>query len=248
LVLEAYGMNPPGAKGEPQALRSPLAGGLPWYVGRALEARRGHAARSHRRGALVVLIALVPATLVACDTGDRHDKNEPSGNFRVAVVRAAFPAKQKLAKQSNLVITIRNTGGKAVPNLAVTVNGFETREIAPDLADPERPTFAVNGRPVRIGGLPESQEEVPAACVTAYVNTWACGKLAPGKQRTFKWTVTAVKAGPYRVTYSVAGGLDGKAKAVDANGTRPTGTFAGTISDAAPQVRIGADGKTVVGG
>jgi hypothetical protein len=40
--------------------------------------------------------------------------------------------------------------------------------------------------------------------------------------------------------------LNGKAKAVAAGGGAPTGTFAGTVSRAAPKVRIAADGKTVV--
>jgi len=41
------------------------------------------------------------------------------------------------------------------------------------------------------------------------VNTWACGHLKPGAIRTFKWGVTAVQAGPYKLSYRVAAGLDG---------------------------------------
>ena len=44
----------------------------------------------------------------------------------------------------------------------------------------------------------------------------------------------------------MAGGLNGKAKAVVAGGSVPEGSFAGTISDKANHTRIGADGKTVV--
>jgi hypothetical protein len=58
--------------------------------------------------------------------------------------------------------------------------------------------------------------------------------------------VTAVVAGPYELDYTVAAGLDGKAKAVDANGETPTGVFSGTVSDEAPQTKIAADGKTVI--
>jgi hypothetical protein len=210
-----------------------------------LGATRAHGRRSRRRRALAGLL-VVAGGLGACGGGERHDAGEPVGNFKVAVVKASFPNQQKLAKQSSLVITIRNTGSKAVPNLAVTVDGFATRQNTPGLADPERPTFAVDGRPAEVGGLPESQDEVPNACVTAYVDTWACGELAPGKERTFRWTVTAVKAGPYRITYALAGGLDGKAKAVDSAGQRPTGVFSGTISHKAPEVRVAGDGKTVV--
>jgi hypothetical protein len=48
------------------------------------------------------------------------------------------------------------------------------------------------------------------------------------------------------VAYRVAAGLNGKAKAVTAGGGAPTGTFSGTVSNAAPKVRVGGDGKTVV--
>jgi len=102
--------------------------------------------------------------------------------------------------------------------------------------------------PRSIGGFPESQEASPPGGGTAYVNTWALGKLAPGKERSFHWSVTAVKAGPFRVKYTVAAGLNGKAKAVDANGRRPVGSFAGTISDKAPITRVSDDGQTVVHG
>jgi hypothetical protein len=79
------------------------------------------------------------------------------------------------------------------------------------------------------------------------VNTWACGRLRRGDERTFVWKVTAVKAGPYKLSWRVAAGLNGKAKAVAAGGgAAPSGTFTGTVSDAAPKVRIADDGKTVV--
>ena len=56
-----------------------------------------------------------------------------------------------------------------------------------------------------------------------------------------------MKAGPYKITWRVAAGLNGKAKAVASGGAgAPTGTFTGTVSNAAPDVRIAADGKTVV--
>ena len=97
-----------------------------------------------------------------------------------------------------------------------------------------------------MGGFPEAREAAPEGCDTAYVNTWACGPLEPDDEKTLRWTVTAVAAGPYKVEYRVAGGLNGKAKAVVAGGGAPEGSFAGTISDKANHTRIGADGKTVV--
>jgi hypothetical protein len=184
----------------------------------------------------------------ACAGGDRQDKNEPKGNFQVDVLNATFPGKQKLAKKSELVIKVKNSGDKAIPNIALTVNGFDERKSNPDLADPNRPVFVINGVPKQIGGFPESKDASPPGCDTAYVNTWACGSLGVGKIRTFKWSVTAVRAGPYTISYAVAAGLNGKAKAVDANGAKPTGIFRGTISDTPPETRVADDGHTIVSG
>ena len=194
-----------------------------------------------------VLVCLL--AFAGCGGGERQDENEPEGNFPVEVVRASFPDHQKLAKSSDMIVTVRNAGDKTIPDIAVTVNGFDKRKKDPDLADPTRPVFAVNGVQVKIAGFPEAKDASPRGCDTAYVNTWACGPLKPNEQKTFRWTVTAVQAGDYRINWRVAAGLDGKAKAVAAGGgPAPRGQFAGTISDAAPDVRVADDGHTIVNG
>jgi hypothetical protein len=212
-----------------------MCGPFRWYVRPALRARG--------------LAALCLLAVAGCGGGERQDENEPEGNFPVEVVRASFPDHQKLAKSSNLVVTVRNAGDETIPNIAVTVNGFDKRKRDPDLADPSRPVFAVNGVQVQIAGFPEAKDAAPRGCDTAYVNTWACGSLKPNGQKTFRWTVTAVQAGDYRIDWRVAAGLDGKAKAVAAGGRpAPRGQFTGTISDAAPDVRVADDGHTIVSG
>jgi hypothetical protein len=187
-------------------------------------------------------------TLAACGSQARQDENEPKGDFKVEVTRATFPEQQKLAKKSNLEITVRNAGDKTIPDLAVTVSGFDTRVDNPDLADPNRPIFVVNGKPATIGGFPEAKEAAPGGGQTAFVNTWALGKVKAGDEKTFKWTVTAVKAGPFRIKYVVAAGLQGKAKAVAPGGGRPVGSFSGTVSNTPPQSRVAEDGHTVISG
>jgi hypothetical protein len=205
---------------------------------------RSRPSRLLRHGALVCLIAVA-----GCGGAQRQDENEPEGDFAVEVVDASFPKEQKLAQSSNLVITVRNAGDEDIPDVAITVTGLNFRATQPGLADPERPQFVVNGVPREIGGFPEAKDATPLGCDTAYVNTWACGRLKPGKERTFQWKVTAVKAGPYKVSWRVAAGLNGKAKAVAAGGgPSPSGSFTGTVSRAAPKVRIADDGKTVVSG
>ena len=164
-------------------------------------------------------------------------RTSPSGKFAVSA-DASFPSDQKLAKRSTLAITVRNDENrKAIPNVAVTVNGFDTRIRQQGVADPTRPVFVINGRPKSIGTFPETKEDGPVGGETAYVNTWALGRLGPGKTKTFKWNVTAVRAGPYKITYRVAAGLNGKARAVSVVGDNPVGgQFNGRISDAAAPV------------
>jgi hypothetical protein len=206
-----------------------------WYVRGALKARS--------------VAALCLLAVAGCGGGERQDENEPEGNFPVEVVRASFPEKQKLAKSSNMTVTVRNAGRETIPNIAMTVNGFDRRKNNPELADPSRPVFAINGVQVEIAGLPEAKDASPRGCDTAYVNTWACGPLRPNQEKTFRWSVTAVQAGEFKIDWRVAAGLDGKAKAVaSGGGPAPRGQFSGTISDEAPDVRVADDGKTIVSG
>lgn len=187
--------------------------------------------------------------VAGCGGGERQDENEAEGSFPVEVVTARFPEDQKLAKRSDLVVTVRNAGRETIPNIAMTVDGFDETKSDPELADASRPVFALNGVQVKIAGFPEAKEAAPRGCDTAYVNTWACGPLGPNEQKTFRWSVTAVRAGEFQIEWRVAAGLDGKAKAVmPGGGPAPRGSFSGTISDEAPDVRVADDGKTVVSG
>jgi hypothetical protein len=240
LAQEAYGMSLAAARGN-----GARAGASPecpwrWYVRRVLQARRRYA------GGAIALAGLIAAT--GCGGGERQDADEPEGEFPVQVVNASFPERQKLAESSNLVIAVRNAGRETIPNITMTVDGFSYRKDDPDLADRERPRFAVNGVPVEIAGFPEAKDATPRGCDTAYVNTWACGPLRPDEQATFRWSVTAVQAGPFKIDWRVAAGLDGRARAVRVGGGAPSGSFAGSVSRRAPQSRIAEDGRTVIEG
>jgi hypothetical protein len=202
-----------------------------------------------RRRLHLAYVGLCAFALASCGGGERQDENEPEGRFDLSVVSAKFPDQQKLAKRSELEIVVRNEEAKrTVPNVAVTVKGFDERRKNKELADPNRPVFVINGIPKEIGSFPESKDAAPEGGETAYVGTWALGPLKAGEKKAFRWSVTAVRAGPYKITYEVAAGLDGKAKAVGEGGEPPSGTFAGTISDAAPDTRVADDGQTVVEG
>ena len=198
------------------------------------------------RRATVFAVGAALAVVAGCGGQKQQDEDEPSGRYEVEVVEATFPERQKLAKRSNLVIRVRNAGSKVVPNITVTVNGFARRVDDDDLADPSRPVFVINGRQKRIGDYPEAKEQSPVGCETAYVGTWGCGKLKPGQEKTFRWGVTAVQAGSFKIKWTVAAGLDGKAKAVLAGGERPSGSFSVSVSREPDQSRVDPDTGDVV--
>lgn len=186
-----------------------------------------------RSPSLLLSLALAGSLVAAgCGGGERQDADEPSGTFAVDVVDAEFPRSQRLAKQATMRIRVRNEAERAIPNLALTVDGFSRRSDQAGLSDPNRPVFIV--------------DEGPRGGVTAYTNTWALGRLAPGKSRTFEWRVTPVRAGQYRLSYRVAAGLDGKARAQLDGGGRPEGTFKVKVSREPSQARVDPDTGEVI--
>jgi hypothetical protein len=189
---------------------------------------------SGRFGLCAALLSVLVLAVAACG-GQSQDAHEPSGNFKVQVLRASFPGKQKLAKRSTMVIVVKNVDNQSLPDVSVTVDSFNHRSNAPDLADATRPVFVVNRGP--LGGD------------TANQATSAFGHpLKPGHTATFRWNVTAVHAGPYKIGWEISAGLFGKARAVDSQGNVPKGEFAGTISRAAPHSTVNfKNGRTVQG-
>lgn len=173
------------------------------------------------------------AALVAgCGGGERQDADEKAGTFDVEV-SATFPEKQRLARQEEMVVDVRNTGSEAIPNVAVTIEpGFTTRSNRQDLADPNRPVWIVDEGPLGGG--------------TAYTSTWALGALPAGESKQFVWKVTPVRSGSYEVRYRVAAGLDGKAKAQVSGGEAPAGTFAVNVSNKPSQATVDPETGEVI--
>jgi hypothetical protein len=209
---------------------------------------------AHRRiAALAGACALVVA---GCGGGQRQDAKEPTGNFPVKVVNASFPNDQRLAKDSTMEIVVQNAGQKTIPDISVTVKcqsglggSFQTAipEESGDDADRERPQFVVNKIPTATERVNPPLDPAPLERSSAFVDTFPLGPLAAGRTATFRWDVSAVKAGKYRLCWRVNAGLYGKAKAVPASGGEPvSGEFKGTVSRKAPQARVGDDGTTVI--
>jgi hypothetical protein len=208
------------------------------------------------------IVAAVVAGLViaACGGGSTQAAGEPKGRFPVAVDTASFPAAQKLAQQSHLVIAVRNAGSKPIPDVAVTICNVTCAYPAPAgggtsaaafgadigqayLANPSRPLWIVDRPPGPC--LYSCQNGGQGAAVTAYDNTWALGRLAPGHTARFDWAVTAVKAGRHVVAWEVAAGLTGNARAVLAGGGLPHGTFTVTVGSKPPQSYVNNNGQIV---
>jgi hypothetical protein len=187
-------------------------------------------------------------------SNEKQDVKEPTGNFPVKVVSASFPGNQKLAKDSTMEIVVENAGQKTIPTISVTVKcgpglggSFNTTTADTNAADTERPQFVVNKIPTATERVNPPLDPAPLERSSAFVDTYPLGPLAAGRSATFRWDVSAVKAGPYKLCWRVNAGLYGKAKAVPASGGAPiSGQFKGTISRKAPQAKIGPDGTTVI--
>jgi len=182
--------------------------------------------------ALTVLCA-APAAGCGGGGGERQDADEPRGEWNVDVVEASFPRSQRVSRQERLTIRVRNEErSRAIPNLAVTVEGFGERSEQAGLSDPNRPVWILD-RP-------------PTGGTTAYTNTWALGRVPPGAEREFTWRLTPVRAGRRTVRYRISAGLDGKAVARLEGGGSPTGRFRVSISDDPSQSRVDPETGAVV--
>jgi hypothetical protein len=201
----------------------------------------------------VVAAIAVSVALSACGGGTEQNASEPSRVFPVSVAVATFPTFQRLAERTHMVIAVRNTGQEAIPDIAVTITdppyGTTVQAFGRFLS---QPGLASHSRPVWIVDRPPGPctysclNGGPGGAVTAYSNTWALGRLAPGQTATFVWGVTAVVPGTHVVRYEVAAGLNGKAMARLSSGAIPTGTFKVNITQQPQQSYVNSKGQIVV--
>ena len=216
--------------------------------------------------ALVVMLAgaCVALAVSACggSGGDATGAGAVHGRFPVAV-SARIAAVQQLAQHTALVITVRNTGHRALPDVAVTIcetscapssrpnRGTAAQAFGYDItaaantADPSRPLWIVDRGP----GACHFQCNAPGASggggTTADTNTWALGRLAPGHSVRFRWALTPVMPGRHVVAWQVDGNLTGTARAVAPSGGLPQGTLVASVQSSVPQLRVTAAGKVV---
>ena len=208
-------------------------------------------------------MAGIAVTLAAAGCGGaRQDANAPSGKFPVKVTAASFPASQRLAQHTHLVIAVRNVGSKTIPNLAVTIcnttctyparvgQGTSVAAFAqylnqPGLANHSRQVWVVDQPPGMCGY--SCVNGGAGSNVSADANTWQGGQLKPGATRTFSWALTAVAPGKFVVAWEIGADIYGKAKAVLPDGTPPRGAFNVNVAQAPAQSYVNDHGQVVQG-
>lgn len=259
----AYSMGWPGATGARPSAQVRVRGGARWYVPGAVGEETATSVRpppglsgARLRAASLAAAGALLTGLVACgDDAPRQDAAEPSGEFAVELVSARFPAKQRLAEETDLALELRNPGSDPVPNLVVTVrtgNGegtgpFSLRSEQPGLSSPSRPAWILeNGYPKAAAPGERGLDALPGGTSAARTNTFAFGPLESGESTELVWRVTPIEPGEYTVAYEVAASLNGKAKAVSEGGDPVGGRFDVTISEQVPRIEVTGAGDVVI--
>ncbi len=194
-------------------------------------------------------------SVAACGGESSSDSNEAAGTYPVKVVKAEFPAEQRLGETTLLRLGVRNTGEKALPSLTVSISvggqegrdsalPFGYRDPAAGIAQPDRPIWAL------ASGYPKTNgSDEPGGAETAEAKTFAFGPLKPGATTEAVWKLSAVKAGSYKLFYEIGAGLSDETKTKTAGGTEAGGSFAVEISDVPPEVEVKDNGEVVeIGG
>lgn len=177
-------------------------------------------AQPRLRASLALAVGLAFA-LPACGATDPVVVDGSDGTPYKVSATATFPAKQQVANQQTLKVTVRNEeASRTIPDVAVVIRGLQRKLPAGDngngkIADRRRPIWIV--------------DEPPSGGQTAISNTWALGPLPAGEERSFSWKLTPTLAGEHEIVWSVAGDLveDGP---VEATGGDADGTFDVTVT------------------
>jgi hypothetical protein len=210
--------------------------------------------RPSRLGATAAaLAALAPALLLGACGGDdsASDAGEPAGTYPVKVVNAEFRAKQRVGETVLLRLGVRNTGSEALPALTVTISvggeagrnsalPFGYRDPSPEIAQPDRPVWALAARYPKVNGSSE-----PGGAETSNAKTFDFGPLEPGETTEAVWKLSAVRTGAYELFYEIGAGFGGKAKAETANGAEAGGSFTTRITEVPPDVVVKDNGEVV---
>lgn len=220
---------------------------------RILGGFRRHRRRARRQALAAGLAALAPAlSIAACGGGgSASNANEAAASHPVKIVAAEFPAEQRLGETTLLRLGVRNTGDKTIPQLTVTISvggeegrdsalPFGYRDPSPEIAQPDRPVWALSAGYPKLNGSSER-----AGAETASPKTFVFGPLKAGATTEAVWKLSAVRTGRYELLYGVGAGLGGEAKAETRPGTAAGGSFVARITAKTPNVEVRDNGEVV---
>jgi hypothetical protein len=198
----------------------------------------------------VVLAGACAALAASGCGGSRQDAHEAKSTFTMEVLKASFPAKQSIARPTELELQVRNASSHTAPSVAVSIDSFYYNENYPQVASPQRPVWVIEHGPGPAVRIPVESQAVspPGGAQTNYVNTWTLGPLAAGGTQTLLWRVTPVKAGVHTVRFTIAAGLAGKARAQLAGGGPVQGQLTADIAPLPPARHVDPATGRVVGG
>lgn len=194
---------------------------------------------------------LLAVGLTACGQDSSPVSGEAAGTYRAKVVTAKFPAKQRLGETALMRIGVRNSGNETIPALVINVSvggeagetsslPFGIRDAQPGLAQPDRPVWVLSEHFPKLAG-----STARGGAETANNKVYDFGPLRPGKTTEAVWELTASRTGKYSVFYEVSAGIGGKAKAENAAGVQPGGSFSVRITETPPDTIVTDDGEVV---
>lgn len=204
----------------------------------------------------MLAVVATATALSACGGGSEQNPGETHGSFHVQV-SSSFPVHQRLAEPTRFVVSVKNTSARTIPDVAVTVLNPKYGDAAqsfgllipatgqgqPIVANRSRPVWIVMQAPGPCGY--SCKKGGPGGAATAYTDTWALGRLAPGRTATFAWKLVAVEPGTFDVEYQVAAGLNGYARAVGASGRPVIGRYRVVIASQPRSSYVKGNGQVV---
>lgn len=167
------------------------------------------------------------------------------------IFTAEFPAEQQLGETTLLRLGVRNAGRRTIPQLTVTISvggeegrssslPFGYRDPSPEIAQPDRPVWALSAGYPKLNGSGER-----AGAETASPKTFVFGPLKAGATAEAVWKLSAVRSGRYELLYGLGAGLGGEAKAETRPGTAAGGSFVAKITEKTPDVEVKDNGEVV---
>lgn len=220
---------------------------------RILGGFRRHRRRARRQALAAGLAALALAlSAAACGSGgSASNANEATASYPVKIVTAEFPTEQQLGETTLLRLGVRNAGDKTIPTLTMTISvggeegrssalPFGYRDPSPEIAQPDRPVWALSAGYPKLNGSSER-----AGAETASPKTFVFGPLKAGATAEAVWKLSAVRTGRYELLYGVGAGLGGEAKAETRPDTAAGGSFVARITAKTPDVEVRDNGEVV---